>query len=279
MIIEGMEGVASLPSIYKSLNQEYFGNVLPSIPVKWSGKLKTSIGIAVVKYMGSKKWNGFGQYMSEIPVADVSIVQSSMAIKLSKTFDLELPDIKAVMLHEMVHILLYTKKKLGMHHGTPEFDGWIKKLRKQSGYNVPFLESDYRKSPKLKAKEGMVMLIFLMAADSNPGICVYSKNFFLKQWEDFMERMALQVSRSAKVNSLEIYKISHPIVSAMGARRTGKGLKWQDTDDTTVKEIQRGKQFMYVDKSGGEITPSVIGITNIDLDIDRTLKLTGMVVK
>lgn len=269
MIIEGLEGVAPLTSIYKSLNQEYFGNVLPSIPVKWSGKLKTSIGIAMVRYKGSKKIKGsFEKYMSEIPVADVQIVDSSLTIKLSKTFDLELPDIKGVLLHEMVHILLYTKKKLGQHHGTPEFDGWIKKLRAESGYNVPLKESDFKKSPKLKAKDGMVMLIFLMS-DTTPGVSVYSKNFFIKQWGDFMRRMARQVAHSSKVERLEIYKISHPIVSAMGARRTSNGLSWQQTDDITVKEIQRGQQFMYVDKGGGSITPKVAGITTDRLDVNK----------
>ena len=269
MIVEGIEGVAPLPSIYKDLNKEYFGGVLPSIPVKWSGKLKNAIGQASVSYRGFKKQRGnsLGMYMSEIPVADVTINSSSLTIKLSKAFDLQLPDIKSVLMHEMVHILLYTKKKIGGHHGTPEFDGWIKKLRNESGYNVPFKESDFKKSPKLKAKEGLVMLIFPMSGE--PGISVYSKNFFQKQWGDFMRRMARQVAHSSKVNRIEIYKISHPIVSAMGARRTSKGLSWQNTDEITVKEIQQGNQFMYIDKGGGSITPKVAGITTDRIDVNK----------
>ena len=111
-IFEGREGTTDLKKMYAQFNKMYFGGSLPSIKLRWSGKLKTAVGKASVSYVGKKiRRNRFNVYMQEIPVSDIEIDFSSLRIGISTMFDLLVKDIKAVMLHEMAHIKLYTQKK------------------------------------------------------------------------------------------------------------------------------------------------------------------------
>ena len=180
---EGVEGQTNLKTMYKELNNEFFSGALPSIKLKWSGRLKRAVGQASVSYKGQQVdrslTNRFAQFMDSIPISqDIELNMKTLGISMSTAFDLTLDDTKAVMLHEMVHIALFLKKKLGGHHGTPEFDGWIKKLSEQSGLKVPLREADFKASPKLQAKEGYVMVI--VQNDGKYGINSYSKNFLMK---------------------------------------------------------------------------------------------------
>jgi predicted SprT family Zn-dependent metalloprotease len=258
-IQEGIEGSANLKEIYKSLNNEYFGGSLPNIKVEWSGKLKRAVGQAHVSYIGKRiAKDSFNQYLKEIPVADVELNMNSLKIKLSKSVDMTLPDVKAVMLHEMVHILLYTKKKFGGHHGTPEFDGWIKKLSGLSGLAIPLKESSFKKSPKLQAKEGYILLIW--ENSGRIGASSYSKNSVTKT-DEMVKKLGMHMKHTNKVKRIEMYRINHPIVSSMGSKRTFKGLSWQYIDEETAKEImKKGKIFFYADKVGGWIKPKIAGI-------------------
>lgn len=263
MIIEGVEGELNLKSIYKRLNADYFNGALPSIKLAWSGKLKNAIGQARVQYKGTKigrRTRLMAKYMDTIPESNIEVDRSSLSIKISKNFDFNKDDVDAVMLHEMTHILLYTQRKIGGHHDTPEFDGWIKKLRDQSGLNVPFKESEFKKSPKLEAKEGFVMIIFERSGDK--GIIQYSKNFIQgNKWMLFTKMIGRVVGASSKVVRVEMYVAKHPIIATLTTLRSMKGLKWYPTDDETVQEIQRtGKRFLYADKLGGAIAPKIAGI-------------------
>ena len=143
---EGIEGSEDLKKLYKELNQQHFGGQLPNIPVKWSAKLKRAIGIAKCTYKGQKLqsavYSKFSKYVDEIPIeTNIEINMNSLEIGISTINDLTLDDTKAILLHEMVHILLYTKRKIHEHHGSSEFDGWIKKLRADTGLNIPMKES------------------------------------------------------------------------------------------------------------------------------------------
>lgn len=254
---EGVEGSENLKRLYKDLNNEFFGGSLPTIPVKWSGRLKRAVGQAACSYkrnsLSAGKSHGFEKYMKEIPIANVEINMSTLGIKLSTGFDLQLPDVKAILLHEMVHIKLYTQKKLGGHHDTPEFDGWIRKLSAQSGLNVPHKESEFKSSPKLQAKQGWVLIIFQI--NGNKGLSTYSNNFMTNQdkFMGFMEMLQRLIKHSSKVNRVELYQVTHPIVTSMSPKRSAKGLSWQNTDDETVLEIQRqGKKVTELDKHSNE---------------------------
>ena len=271
---EGVEGAQNLKTLYKELNNEFFGGSLPTIPVKWSGRLKRAIGQASCKYkrnsLNAGKATSFEKYMKEIPIANVEINMSSLFIKLSTAFDLNLPDVKAVMLHEMVHIKLYTQKKLGGHHDTPEFDGWIRKLSDLSGLKIPFKETEFKKSPKLQAKEGYLILLILM--NGTFGITSYSKNFLMSKWLLFSQRMTEIPSLSSKIQRLYGYKISHPIVGTMTGKRSIKGISWSTIDEETAEEIKKGKLFLSADKEGGTLIPRVLGVRDDEFDLSGELQ-------
>jgi hypothetical protein len=269
---EGEEGSANLKSIYKDLNRLYFNGSLPSIKLRWSGKLKKAVGQAYVLYIQSgrkprKRSAAQNRFLDEIPVQNnIELHMSSLEIRMSKAYDLSMNDIKAVMLHEMVHILLYTQKKLGGHHGTAEFDGWIKKLRDLSGLNVPLLESNFKKSPKLAAKEGIIALIYGNQVNK-VGVAGYSKNAVIKDWLGMASILTKHISYSSKVRKIEMYKITHPIVASTGSKRSFKGLSWTWEDESIIKEIgTKGTLFFVASKEGGWLVPKKIGISITNLN-------------
>ena len=260
---EGEEGSTNLKNLYNELNKEYFSGGLPTIKLIWSGRLKRAVGQAVVSYIGIKKRKRNSRqnmYIDTIPVQDIELNMKSLKITMSKAFDMNLNDVKGVMLHEMVHIYLYAQKKVGGHHGTAEFDGWIKKLRDQSGLHVPLMESNFKKSPKVKAKEGYVLLVYGAGQDKF-GVSSYSKNAIFKDWLKMAEVLTRMVGYSSKIIKLEMFKVSHPIVAMKGSKRSFKTLSWEWIDEVTAKEIKsKGKVFFVADKSGGWLEPKRVGI-------------------
>ncbi|GAJ00748.1 unnamed protein product, partial [marine sediment metagenome] len=104
-LFDGVEGSENVRLMYDELNKKYYGNALPKIKVRWDGRLKRVIGRAGVKWI-----NVVGR--------KPEINMSSLAITLSKSYDLNYSDTQAVMLHEMLHIQLYVHGNLGKHHGT-----------------------------------------------------------------------------------------------------------------------------------------------------------------
>jgi hypothetical protein len=251
---EGVEGSANLKKLYKELNQEHFGGSLPTIPVKWSGRLKRAIGIAKCSYKGQKLQTGltsrFSKYLDEIPIeVDIEINMKSLEIGISTMNDLTLDDTKAILLHEMVHIHLYVKRKLQDHHGSAEFQGWIKKLRGSTGLDIPFKESSFKSSPKLSAKEGLIMVIKELSGKY--GLAGYTKPFMQKKWLLFSQTVARIIANSGKTAQADMYIVKHPVVNTVPMKRTHKGLSWMITDEETVNEIiKTGKHFFHADKGG-----------------------------
>jgi len=265
-IKEGVEGSANLKTIYKDYNREYFGSSLPKIKLKWSGKLKRAIGRARVNYKSTgylvkgSLGSLMSKYSNEMQPQNVEINMDSLEIAISTMNDLSLDDIKAVMLHEMVHILLYSQRKITYeHHGTPEFDGWIKKLRTATGLNIPFKESSFKASPKLSTKEGFVVKI--NHPDETFGLLSYTKQFWQKSWLEWMDMMQRILKKTYKIQSLEMLKVNHPVVSTLTPRRSLHGLSWIQIDSDTANEITRkGTIFGKLNKMGGFIEPRVFGV-------------------
>lgn len=261
MIYEGVEGTVDLKKLFKNLNREYFGGQCPSnTKTSWSGKLKSAVGNATVSYKGGKvRKNKFAAYMQEIPVADVTIDTSSFAIKISKSFDLSMEDTTAVMLHEMLHIYLYSKNKIGDHHSSPEFKREIKRLQDQSGLNVPYKESNFKPSPKLSAKEGYIMVI--KYDGGKYGANTFSNNFINNKWLLISETLSRWPSRSARVNEIEIYKATDEIVSKLTPKRSLKKLTWEEIEEEKAMNIRKkGKLLFKSDKQGGIMYPKYLGV-------------------
>lgn len=270
-LIEGKEGTTNLKNLYKQLNKEYFAGSLPNIKVSWSGKLKKSIGRAGVRYFGRAQIEHalLAKYSETIAVSNVEIDMRSLKITLSKMFDLSTNDIKAIMLHEMVHIKLYTENKLGMHHGTPEFDGWIKRLSDQSGLEVPLKESNFKKSPKVKGKEGIAMI--LTQGDGKHGIATFTIPFMKKNWLIFAKTMTRIMNRSrGRITRMAYFKINHTAIVEYPAKRSLRKISWTMIDEELAREItKKGAIFGYSEIGGGRIIPNVIGIRENPVDIDE----------
>lgn len=273
---EGVEGAVNIKQIYKELNQEFFNGALPNITVKWNGKLKKAVGRAYVEYKGTKVNRGklgnlLTKTQAEIPVSNVEINMSSLKIDISKNVNLQLRDVKAVMLHEQVHILLYTKKKLGDHHDSPEFQNWIKKLRDASGYDVPMRESNFKASPTLQAKDGFVLLLW--SRNGSVGAVTYSKNFMVKNWMMFAKVVGRIIGSSSKIRNAEMYRVSHPFVSEESPKRALKKISWRWIEEKTAQEIQqRGRRFFIADRTGGQIAPFEGGIPARGIKKDVALR-------
>jgi hypothetical protein len=244
-IFEGVEGSLNLKTLYNQCNKKYFGGIMPKCKVKWSGRLKTAIGRAGVKYRGESMRrnslaNRLQKLQKEIPQADVKINMDSLEITIASGNDLTKDDTTAIMLHEMVHILLFSQRKIGGHHGTAEFDGWIKKLRKESGLNIPMKESSFKMSPKLKAKPAYVMLMH--QSDGKIGACMYSKKLVYS--DEFEERMNKFVRYYFR-NGMELYYVAHPIVNTLPSKRTLGSLTWHEIEKDVAKEIQKKGKKIY----------------------------------
>jgi len=272
-LYEGVEGEANLKILFKELNSKYFGGAIPNISIKWSGKLKNSIGRAHCMYVGSTNKNPLAKYLEEIPVSDIEINMKSLKITIAKNVDFSMNDLKAVLLHEMVHIFLYTKRKLGNHHDSPEFQNWIKKLSSLSGLTVPMREAEFKKSPKIQAKESFITLIWDYI--NRVGACSYTKNFIEKKWMEFGTNMSGFVGRSSKIMKIEVYKVKHSLSSTLPSKRSFRGLEFIYIDENDAKEVQRGKQFFYADKQGGILKPyNAISVSKkIDLKFDNRGRL------
>lgn len=221
-LFDGIEGSQQLQPIYKELNTKYFGNSLPNIKVAWDGRLKKAIGRARVKYrtlIGSRP----------------EINMGSLGITMSKSFDLSYEDLSAVMLHEMVHIELYIAGQLSKHHGTSLFDGQIRRLRKESGLNVPMKESSFKTSPKAAAKEGYLAVVH---AGSGTGICVYSTPFIKKNWRQLVSFLG-EFIPSGKVRKMELWKVNHPIIKNSTGKRSLRQVSWSPKTTEEVEGIKK----------------------------------------
>ena len=221
-LFDGVEGSENLRVMYDELNKQYFGNILPKIKVAWDGRLKRAIGRASVKWinlMGGKQ--------------EINI--SSLKITLSKSFDLNYQDTQAVMLHEMVHIELYIIGNLGKHHGTSAFDGQIRKLRKESGLNVPFKESSFKSSPKAVAMEGYIALIH---TTGGIGLTVYSTPFIKKNWRQLANWLT-EFIPSGKVRRMELWKIKHPVIKTSTKKRSLRKISWSIITTQEVDSIKK----------------------------------------
>jgi predicted SprT family Zn-dependent metalloprotease len=243
-LIDGVEGSQNLRIIYDESNKKYFGNALPKIKVRWDGRLKRAIGKASVKYVKS----GFG-VKPEINI-------TSLAISMSKAFDLNYNDVVAVMLHEMAHIQLYLNNNLGKHHGTSMFDGLIRRLRKESGINVPMKESTFKTSPKAVAMEGYLAIVH---AGGGIGISVYSTPFIKKNWRQlgqFLERFI----PSGKVRKMELWKVKHQVIKNSTKKRSLKRISWNTVTTDELESIKKsgfqwasygaGKNYINGKKAG-----------------------------
>lgn len=265
MIIEGAEGQVNLKKLFNECNREYFSGAVPTCKVEWTGRMKNAIGRAHVRWMGPAiKKSPLGKYLPEIPQQNVEINMSSLKIQVSKSFDMSEDDIKGTMLHEMVHILLFSQRKLGGHHGTPEFVGWIKKLSKAAGIRVPLKESEYKPSPKLQAKEGYIMLIW--DSSGNIGAATYMKGFIEKQFMTYAQVMSKWCARSSKINKIKLYKAKHKIIHSIPAKRSLSSISWQNIDEETAREIERiGKEAFYGDSQGGTLKGGIFRGFNKDV--------------
>ncbi len=268
MIYEGVEGSIKLKTVYNKFNREYFGKKLPPIQLQWSGKLKVAVGRAMVAYVPMAPLMGKKRRLlgaGEMRPQDVKINMKSLKIQISTQNDLSKEDVDMVMLHEMVHILLYTQRKLDSHHGSSEFDGWIFKLRELTGYEIPLKESTFKRSPNLAAKQGLVAVFH--SPDGKMGLSLYSQNLIKKKWLVFFEMITNIVHRSAKLSKVEMYVATHTVISALSAKSALKSISWSypdgDNDFTSALEIMKtGKKFAEIKKSHSWITPHIAGATD-----------------
>ena len=221
-LIDGVEGNQNLPSMYDELNKQYFGNSLPKIKVKWDGRLKRAIGRAGVKWVN---------VMGRKP----EISMSSLNISMSKAFDLQYNDVVAVMLHEMVHILLFIHGNLTQHHGTGEFDGVIRRLRKESGLDVPFKESSFKSSPNAPAMDGYIAIL---DTTGGTGITVYSTPFIKKNWRQLTQFLS-DFLPSGKIRKMELWRVKHSIIKTSTKKRSLRQVSWNIRPNDEIEAIKK----------------------------------------
>lgn len=234
-LLEGIEGTANIGLVYNFLNNKYFEKSLPKIPVTWA-TFTGALGKAYVKY---KKIAG--GIISEID-------RNSLKIEISKKFEHDLRSVQAVLLHEMVHIALFIRNIIGNHHSSSEFKGWISKLRKKSGLEIPYVESDATYSSKIPAKTGLILVVEKPGWN---GYSIYAEKFLEKKGDEFIGMLCRVVSHS-EITLAEIYHITHTIVGRKKGNRRVTGITYEKLDDQEVEDVRKkGIKMAEVNKAGG----------------------------
>jgi hypothetical protein len=249
-LTEGIEGAENLGGMFKDLNGRHFQNRIPATKCAWSARLKNSIGLASVKL----KRVG----------TDYEVDPQTFKITVSKNVDITVDDLVGIMLHEMLHIDLFNKGVTDGHHGLAVFQGEIKRLRKESGMNVPMKESAFKASPKAKAKRGFVLFVF--DSEGRIGACQYSPNAITKSFLQTGSFFARAAGMSRKIQRLELYDTKHPRVSTLVSKRSLKSLAWEPISDAEYGEmVGTGKIVVDGDKNSTTLFGDAIGKKNIGI--------------
>ena len=157
------------------------------------------------------------------------------------------------------------KKKISGHHDTPEFVGLINKLMSQSGLDIPYKESEFKRSKKVKGREGFIILLHM--SDGRKGIATYSIKLITEKWLLWAKNIVSITARSAKLTRVDFYKVNHPVIVEYPAKRSFRGLSWTIIDEEIFRDIEKkGKQFGYADKQGGRMSPHTVGIKDRDIN-------------
>jgi hypothetical protein len=106
---------------------------------------------------------------------------------------------------------------------------------KESGLDIPFLESNFKPSPKLAAKEGLIGILYLQ--DGSFGVSTYSKDFIAKNWMEFARVLSRIIESSSRLNRIDLFKATHPVIGTMTAKRNLKKIQWEEIEKETAQEI------------------------------------------
>lgn len=202
-LVEAVEGKANLQLIFNFLNNKYFNKSIPKIKVKWSKKLKASIGIA-----------------NAVLNDDGTLKKSSLAITISSVFSMDLRALQEIMLHEMVHIKLYTMGEYGDHHNLPMFKSEIDRIRNQSTLKVPYLETTLKPSDIIKPKSGYMMIFYL--SGNRYGFVCYTKKVIDEKMEELTKKLNYNIKYNIELDKAELYLVSNSLVSVYTANRSIK---------------------------------------------------------
>jgi hypothetical protein len=174
MLLE-MSEISSMPlnDWFDTYNKQIFDNKLPKIPIILR-PLKASTG-----YCSATKNNRTG-------------IVTPDKIVISNYFKREEEEIKAILIHEMIHLFHFTQgfflsdKSSHGHH----FDAMLKHAEKVTGLKIPKTDQpkDTELSDRHKGKKLEVILLHRKGMETW-SIAVYSQGTFLKDSERLKEDM------------------------------------------------------------------------------------------
>jgi len=172
-----------LIELYNNFNNKYFNNKLPTdLEIKWF-RSKNSAGVAKAKFIKKRH---------KLDITEIDGISISNFRPLSKN------KLNGLMLHEMIHIYLYTKNVVYTSgrdkvHGY-EFLDKLKELQKQANFEIPLTEYSMEISDDIKSKTFDVLFYI----DNKIAFSVYSKDYLIKNKDNLIKKWEYTLEQRRK---------------------------------------------------------------------------------
>jgi len=186
----------NLDQKYTEFNSKFFNNKLPEIPVKW-GKLSKVGGIAKCETLTKNNVK--------------TIIPNSMSIKISSVYERDEKNLDGILLHEMIHILMFVEGKFKENHGSL-FKNEAINIGNKAGIEIPLTDDT---SNLLLANEKLKTVIVIVYISKDGKYCfsmVSPKSYnYDPNTIDIIDRMK-------KIKDFKTYEITSPIWTKTATR-------------------------------------------------------------
>lgn len=191
--IDLCEGVDDLQRRYDHFNALLFDDRLPRIPLSWA-VMKNQGGIALAKVTKDPSKRPPSPLEVRLGLkdkyADRMLVPGSLAIKLSSTYKRSQEATDGILIHEMIHILMYVTGHFGDAHGL----AFVRELRRCSeivGFPVPMTDviDGLEVADALKTKLKHLGVILGKKRDDGYTYAIFAADFVIGQQASLSEKI------------------------------------------------------------------------------------------
>lgn len=146
--------IAEVEEYYREINRRGFGGILPDkLPIRFVATTQRAArALAKVKHTLTKRERTFDRWKGSY------LDHSSLAIELSISVNRTADRLKALLLHEMIHIWFYLAGEYEETHG-PAFMAKLRELERLTGLEIPVTEEVAKEDLNLhNTKVGVIVV-------------------------------------------------------------------------------------------------------------------------
>jgi len=210
--------IEELSSYYREINRRGFGGSLPDmVPIKFTASLK-SAGIARAKVIHTlpERARRFDKYKG------AKLDFSSLAIDLSLSSNRSADDLRAMLVHEMIHVYFYVLGLFDENHGA-RFMGKLRELEQITHLTIPVVDETPVADVALQTTQ--VGVIAVQMKNGRYRFAILTAKTTRENVAAIIERMALYREKSVKVYLSSSRRIAELSI----------GMKTQRTFEPTTK--------------------------------------------